>query len=204
MDLSSCGRPLAKISILPVMISRLCSHCGCLFGVCPSCFRGASYCSRACSRAGRKRVVRAADRRYRGTVVGRRKRAMQASRRRARFRKRKADVDSVGDLGSRSRPGGDDGTRGDHSGAPSPAAVPAEERLSHDQTVPLCSSLPILAWVAACTPQTASPGVFVCRRCGATTRHVVSVADHFARRDRDRARTSSSPRGPPSSRWRRP
>jgi hypothetical protein len=142
--------------------------------------------------------------RYRTSERGGLKRAEQSRRQRARGRNRRSDVDSVGDLGSREMPSGDDGPRSDHFGAPSPAVVPAGEEIAHEDALDSLPTTALLAQLLAAAAPRAGHAAFVCRRCGATSCLFISVADHFARRDQRRARTPKSARGSPSSRRRQP
>jgi len=51
-------------------ITVVCRECGTGFGICRSCWRGQVYCSRACREAGKRRLHRQAQRRYRQTEKG--------------------------------------------------------------------------------------------------------------------------------------
>lgn len=51
-------------------ITAVCRECGAGFGICRSCWRGQVYCSRVCRDAGKRRLHRQAQRRYRQTETG--------------------------------------------------------------------------------------------------------------------------------------
>lgn len=66
-------------------ITVVCRECGTGFGICRSCWRGQVYCSRACREAGKRRLHRQAQRRYRQTEKGKAAHR-EAERRRRRIR----------------------------------------------------------------------------------------------------------------------
>lgn len=65
-----------------------CPICMEYFSICDRCYRGHRYCSSVCSKAARRDSLRSANKRYRQTPSGRRKRRLSQDR----YRKRQKNV----------------------------------------------------------------------------------------------------------------
>lgn len=157
------------------MISMVCACCERTFGVCTSCFRGTRRCSTECTRARRKRTVRAADRRYRCTARGLAMRRDQAKRRYMRRKKSAASVDFLGDP-SRDSAGAGDDRDVDRADVPPVTSMPEPEVSYAASSSPSPSAL-------SSTPA----GTLRCIRCGHHSAWRISLSDHLATRERARA-----------------
>lgn len=78
-----------------VLLKKIrCKHCGSIFYVCRSCWRGQVYCGDICRRIAQQKAHREAERRYRQTEKGRE--AHRQGEKRRRIRKNEKTVDDEG------------------------------------------------------------------------------------------------------------
>lgn len=150
------------------LVTRICAVCTRSFGVCARCYRGAVTCGADCREKRRRAVRRAADRRYRLTLVGVLNRAQQSARHYRRRCKRARAAEIQGD--------------------PSPPIPPFVDDVPN--VLPEVRADVVEAPDAACTPSPApavAPPPPRCVCCGRPSAYRITVTDHLANRERRRA-----------------
>lgn len=152
-------------------IVQSCRRCGRMFAVCLSCFRGQAYCSEPCGVEGHRAAQQRADRRWRSGQQGKERRRLQARRRYIRQVQARRTAESLGDRTPRS---GGVAEHGEVSCADSPAA-----------TLLCCQESPDVSSSMGSDLRAGSD--FRCIACGGVRRYTLSLQDHFASRERQRA-----------------